>query len=218
MYLPPHFEESRPEAVAELVAEFPLGLLVTTAGQQLVADHIPLLFDPTSGESGTLRGHVARSNELWHRHNPDLDVLVVFQGPTAYITPNWYASKAETHRVVPTYNYLVAHAYGRLIVHVDEKWIRGIVGRLTKAFEATEPAPWKMADAPRKFIDDQLTRIVGVEIPVTRWIAKWKASQNRPIADLANVVSGLSDRGRPQDAAMARTIETRLMKSTDPND
>jgi transcriptional regulator len=161
VYLPAHFEETRAEVLRALIAEHPLGALVTLGSEGLSANHIPFLLDAQSGEHGTLIGHVARDNALWHDHADKIGALVIFQGPTAYISPNWYATKGESHEVVPTFNYAIAHVYGNVIVHEDAKWLRGGVGRLTKKFEATQPTPWKMADAPSTFIERQLQNIVG---------------------------------------------------------
>jgi transcriptional regulator len=131
---------------------------------------------------------------------------VIFHGPSAYISPNWYPTKQETHEVVPTYNYAVVHVYGKVVVHEDEKWLRGVVGRLTKRFEANQSVPWKMANAPAAFIDKQLTNIVGIEIPISRIVGKWKVSQNRPVADRLGAAEGLRASGDPDDAVMAELI------------
>ena len=144
MYLPAHFEETRTEVLHTLIAEYPLGALVTLGSDGLTANHIPFLVDSSAGEHGRLIGHVARNNALWHDHDANLQALVIFQGPSAYISPNWYATKLATHEVVPTYNYAVVHAHGPLIIHDDPKWLRGVVGKLTKAMESSQAVPWKM--------------------------------------------------------------------------
>jgi transcriptional regulator len=206
VYLPSHFEETRAEVLRALIAEHPLGTLVTVGSGGISANHIPFLLDERSGERGTLIGHVARKNAVWHDRDDGIEALVIFQGPTAYISPNWYATKQETHEVVPTYNYAVVHVYGDVIVHEDAKWLRGVVGRLTKKFEASQPVPWKMADAPPPYIDTQLANIVGIEIPINRIVGKWKVSQNRPVADRLGAVEGLRASGDPEDAEMANLI------------
>ena len=210
MYMPAHFEETRRPVMQRLIAEHPLGTLVTLGPDGLTADHIPFLFDPEAGPHGTLVGHVARSNELWQRHDPATEVLVVFQGESAYISPNWYPTKRQTHQVVPTYNYAVVHAHGPLRVHHDAKWLRGVVGRLTKVMEATQPVPWKPGDAPADFIAAMLANIVGIEIPLSRLIGKWKVSQNRPPADREGAVSGLRATGHPSALAMADLIQVAM--------
>lgn len=206
MYLPPHFAQDDPEAISAMIAEHPLGVLVTMGPEGLDANHIPFLLDPGAGERGRLIGHVARSNPVWREHDAAVESLVVFRGATAYISPNWYPSKQETHEVVPTYNYAVVHVHGPLVVHEDAKWLRGVVGRLTKAMEAAQPVPWRMADAPAPFLDRQLADIVGVEIPIRRIVAKWKASQNRAPADRAGAVLALRTRATPESVAMAELV------------
>jgi transcriptional regulator len=208
VYLPEHFAECRPEAMRELIATFPLATLITVGDDGIAANHIPLLLDPGRGEHGALIGHVARINDVWRQGNHRGESLAVFQAADAYISPNWYASKKETHEVVPTWNYAVVHTYGQLVVHEDEKWLRGIVGRLTKTMEAPQPVPWRMADAPASYLEGMLANIVGIELPVSRMIGKWKVSQNRSAADRATASAGLRSTGDPGDAAMADLIES----------
>jgi len=206
MYLPMHFEETRPETLHALIAEFPLGAIVTLGADGLSANHIPFLLDAQSGEHGTLIGHVARNNAIWRDHDESVESLTIFQGPSAYISPSWYQTKRETHQVVPTYNYAVVHVSGRIIVHDDVKWLRGVVGKLTKSMEAVQAAPWKMADAPADFLAGQFENIVGIEIPISRIAGKWKLSQNRVLADSNGAVEGLRARAIADDDAMADLI------------
>lgn len=206
MYNPPHFAETRPEILRDLIVAHPLGALVTLGSTGLDANHVPFEFAPADGPHGTLRGHVARGNPVWKDFSHEIDVLVIFQGPSSYITPSWYETKKETGKVVPTYNYCTVHAHGPLIVHDDREWLRGMVTRLTQRFEATRPVPWAVADAPADFIDKQLAAIVGIEIPIARIVGKWKVSQNRPTVDQAKVVAGLRERGTPEADAMADLV------------
>lgn len=170
----------------DLMRTYPLATIVTS---DLDANPIPVLLDAAASPNGTLLGHVARGNELW-RH-ADEQVLAIFHGPDAYITPNWYETKKETGKVVPTWNYLTVHAYGRLIVHDDRSWIRGQIGRLTTTHEASSPQPWSVEDAPPEYIDGLVQAIVGIEIPIERLVGKFKASQNQPERNKAGVVAGL---------------------------
>jgi transcriptional regulator len=209
MYLPTHFEERNPERLRQLVREHPLGLLVMLQSGVLNANHLPFVWDEDASAHGILRAHVARANPLWREVDSSVEALVAFQGAQGYITPSWYETKKETGKVVPSYNYLVVHAYGALRVIDDRKWVREFVERLTRKFEATRTAPWEVSDAPPDFIDKQLEAIVGLEIPITRVQGKWKASQNRPLADQRGVVSGLKDLGTDDARAMATAIETR---------
>jgi transcriptional regulator len=211
IYLPECFDATDPEAMHSLIERFPLATLVTTGPDGVSANHIPLIMEADRGLHGTLIGHVARNNNLWQDGNHEGQTLAVFQSIEAYISPNWYPSKQETHEVVPTWNYAVVHAYGPLIVHEDEKWLRGVVGKLTRKMEATaSDQPWKMADAPSAYLRALLGNIVGIEIPIARITGKTKASQNRSMADREGAASGL----RANDEhAMADLI---LKKTTRP--
>jgi transcriptional regulator len=207
MYLPAAFEETRPEVLHALVRDHPLGLLVTQGAQGLQANPLPFLLD--TGEDGrpVLRAHVARANPVWRDTPPDAEALVVFQGPQAYITPNWYPSKAENGKQVPTWNYIVVQARGRLVVRDDAAWVRGLVDRLTQRHEATKPKPWAIGDAPPDYIAAMLRAIVGIEIPVEALTGKWKASQNRSAADRAGVVQGLREQADENALALAAVTE-----------
>lgn len=209
VYLPAHFEESRTEVLHRLIADHPLGAIVTLGPDGLAANHIPFLLDADAGPRGTLIGHVARKNDLWRARDSQVEALVIFQGASSYISPNWYATKLATHEVVPTYNYVVVHAHGPLLVHEDPKWLRGVVGKLTKSMEASQERPWKMADAPADFTNAQLGQIVGIEIPISRLIGKWKTSQNRPVEDRIGAAAGLRTTGNPVDAEMAELVAPR---------
>ena len=165
MYLPSHFEETRREVLDAFLRSHPLGLLVTQGAAGLEANALPFLFDAERGPHGTLRAHGARANPVWREASCEVDSMVVFQGPQAYVSPNWYATKAETGKVVPTWNYVIVQARGRLVVHDDVQWVRGLVGELTARHEAAMPSPWKVEDAPAEFTDSLLRAIVGLESP-----------------------------------------------------
>jgi transcriptional regulator len=207
MYLPAHFEETRVEVIHQLIREHPLAALVTLGSAGLDANHIPLEIDPEPAPFGTLRGHVVRANPVWRDFSRDVEALTVFQGPQAYISPAWYQTKKETGKVVPTFNYIVVHAYGSLRIIEDEAWLRGLVERLTTRHESGRAEPWKVSDAPEDFIKTQLRAIVGIEMPVTRLVGKWKVSQNRPPVDREGVVRGLSEMNDANAAAMARLVK-----------
>ncbi len=195
MYVPSHFAEDRPEVLHALIAAEPLGALVTHGPDGLDANHVPFELEPSLGAHGTLRAHVARANPVWQEAANAPDALVIFQGPAAYISPSWYPSKHETHRHVPTYNYMVVHAHGRIVVRDDEKFVRGLVARLTRKMEAGEPVPWKMSDAPADFIEQMLANIVGIEIEIVRLVGKWKVGQNRTAQDARGAGQTLIERG-----------------------
>jgi len=197
MYTPAHFAEERPEALHQLICQYPLGLLCRQGPQGLDADHLPFLLDAERGPHGTLVAHVARANALWREVPPGgaVNALVVFRGQHGYISPNWYPSKHETHRAVPTWNYEAVHVHGRLTVHDDERHVRGVVARLTRRHEATEPRPWKMGDAPADYLNEMLRAIVGIELAITRIEGKRKLSQNRTAPDRDGAVAALRERG-----------------------
>ena len=210
MYLPTAFEESRPEELREIIARYPLGLLVTHGPSGLDANHVVFQFDANQGQYGTLHTHVARASSVWQELTDGPEVLAIFRGPDGYLSPNWYPSKAETHRVVPTWNYVAVHAYGRAVVRDDPKYLRGVVGRLTKSHEATQPAPWSMGDSPSEFIEDLLNKIVAIDIGVTRLVGKAKLSQNRDLRDVHGAIDGLRESGHDAVAnAMAQYAKAR---------
>jgi transcriptional regulator len=197
MYVPTHFAADD-AAVTELLSSRRAADLITMTEDGLVATFLPFLHDAAAG---TLRGHVARTNDQWKR--PAIgEALVIVHGPDAYVSPNWYASKAEHGRVVPTWNYVTAHVYGRLVVHDDPAWLDALVRELTDRHESGEPAPWSVDDAPERFVAGQLRAIVGVEIEISRIEAKVKMSQNRPAADVDGVVAGLAERNPEASAAV----------------
>jgi transcriptional regulator len=206
MYLPPAFRMDDLTAQHEVIRRNPLATLITRSGHGLVADHIPFMVDAERGERGVLRAHVARANPLWRTHPSDAEALVIFNGADRYITPSWYATKRETGKVVPTWNYVAVHAFGPLTVFDDEAWIRRQIGELTAHQEAQRSAPWAVTDAPEDFVAVQIKMIVGIEIPIARIEAKSKVSQNRPKADRSGVIEGLNEAGDEASRAMAALV------------
>lgn len=211
MYVPSHFEESRPEVMHELMRRHPLATLVTLGGDGLNANHIPFEIDPRPAPFGTLRAHVARSNPVWREQANEVESLVVFQGAHAYISPSWYATKQEDPRVVPTYNYMAVHAYGRLRVVEDPAWLRELLERLTDANEANAHGAgstglWHVSDAPGSYIEKMMTAIVGIEIPLSRLVGKWKVSQNQPHVNRESVERALRAKGGEMGSGMADAV------------
>jgi len=198
MYIPTHFAVSDPAVLHRIIREHPLGMLVRQGADSLDADHIPFEFNPATGPLGTLTAHVARANPLWQQCVTGSPVMVVFRGAEAFISPSWYPSKHESHRQVPTWNYEVVHAHGTLTVHDDERFVRGLVARLTRQHEASEPRPWKMSDSPPEYIDAMLRNIVGIEVALTSLVGKSKLSQNREVRDRLNAAEVLGERGRTE--------------------
>jgi transcriptional regulator len=198
MYTPAHFAAS-PDAVHDLLARPAAVHLVTATEQGILATMLPLIYEPSIGEHGALHGHLARNNPHWSA--PALgESLVILQGADAYVSPSWYASKADHGRVVPTWNYSTAHVYGELVVHEDAAWLGNHVRRLTDVHEAGSDRPWSVDDAPERFISGQLRAIVGVELIISRIEGKTKLSQNRTDADISGVVAGLQAVGQRQVA------------------
>jgi transcriptional regulator len=187
--------------------------LVTRSGDGIVADHIPFLIDPASGDKGVLRAHVARANPVWRVHPAGVEALVIFTGPDHYISPSWYPSKRETGKVVPTWNYVAVHAYGPLRVIDDPVWLRRLLDELTARHEAGRTPPWAVADAPEDFIATLMRSIVGIEVTIARIEGKHKISQNRSRSDRAGVVAGLTASDGDQARAMAKLVEQALQQS-----
>jgi transcriptional regulator len=205
VYIPNHFAMSD-EDVHDLLVHHGAGDLITYgADAGLVATLLPFVYDRGSGPLGALHGHLARTNDQW-RHDVVGEALVLVRGPDAYVTPNWYASKQEHGRVVPTWNYITAHVYGTLRVHDDPGYVRWVVEQLTEKHEAGQERPWSIDDAPSRYVEGQLRAVVGIELRITRVEAKAKASQNRPATDVEGVVRGLRRRG---EVAMAEEVERR---------
>jgi transcriptional regulator len=199
MYIPAHFAVDDSE-VRELLVKHGAADLITLTDDGLLATMLPFAYEPSAGEHGALYGHVARNNDQWRKPARG-ESLAIVRGPDSYVSPSYYAAKAEHGRVVPTWNYLTAHVYGRLLVHDDPTWVEDIVRRLTAKHEAArltsprQPPAWSVDDAPRAFIEGQLRAIVGLELQITRIEAKAKLSQNRPVGDIAGIVDGLAARG-----------------------
>ena len=195
MYVPTHFSETRIDVLHDLIRENPLGILMTNGKSGLDANHIPFLIDSGTPPFGVLHCHVARANPAWQDIATGDEVLVVFRADHAYISPNWYPSKQEFHKQVPTWNYRVAHAHGRVTIRDDERYIRTLVARLTKIHESNLPTPWKMSDAPRDYIDMMVRAVVGIEIEITRLTGKSKLGQNKEERDIKGAAAGLKERG-----------------------
>src|SRR5512138_1840795 len=206
VYMPAHFEEPRVDVLHALVRDHPLATWVVQGTDGLSINHVPFLLDATRGAHGTLIGHVARANPVWQRLGAS---IAVFQGPQAYVSPNFYPSKRAHGKVVPTWNYAVVHAHGtpRSIDSRDE--LLAIVTRLTQTHEADSAVPWHVSDAPADYLEQMLKMIVGIEIPIERLEGKWKVSQNRGLPDRLGTVAGLRQRGDAHSSAMAELVAER---------
>ena len=213
MYIPKDF---RVDDVPTLHADMQrnsFAALVSLTSAGLVATHLPVLLDPDRGPLGTILGHVSRANLQWQQTDPATETLLIFSGPDTYVTPNWYPSKQETHRVVPTWNSAAIHAYGTLTFFDDPERLRHIVTRLTNLHESTFPTPWKVTDAPAIYIDSQLKAIIGFELPISRIEGKRKFNQNRSTTDQTGVIQGLRSLNDPTKSAVADFMQALTEKS-----
>jgi transcriptional regulator len=193
MYQPPHFREDDLGVQHALIRAHPLGLLITSGASGLIANSVPFHLDAEAAERGVLRLHLARANGQWRDIAAGASVLAVFQGANSYITPSWYQTKAETGKVVPTWNYAVVQARGPARVVEDAGWLLSQINAITGKHEGQRDRPWSVGDAPDDFIRAQLKGIIGVEIEIAEIEGKWKVSQNRPIADREGVARGLGE-------------------------
>ncbi|WP_180123890.1 FMN-binding negative transcriptional regulator [Acinetobacter sp. YH12097] len=192
MYQPTHFKHDQLDDLVELIQQYPLATVVMTAADgTLEVNHLPLEYEMQQGGFGVLRGHIAKANPMFEILNQSAHVYVIFQAEDAYISPSWYEGKQEHHRVVPTWNYRVVHVKGKIRKIADEKYLRGILARLTRQHEASQPVPWKMGDAPHDFIAEQLEKIIAIEIEIDSILGKFKVSQNRSVVDAMNVAKAL---------------------------
>jgi transcriptional regulator len=211
MYLPEQFRVDDVADLHALMRARPFATLVSAGAAGLMATHLPTVLKD-DGPYGTIECHVARANPHWREFaaGAGADALMIFQGPEGYITPTWYASKAEHGKVVPTWNYAVVHAYGRAEAMDDVAWLRRHVGELTAQQEAGEAKPWAVTDAPESFIAGTARAIVGIRLQIARLEGKWKMSQNREIKDREGVVKGLGRRGEGDDADIAAIVRQRI--------
>ncbi len=209
MYIPSQFEEPRVDVMHALIRAQPLATLVTLSSGGLNANHVPLHLSESPAPFGTLQGHVARANPVLSDLTGNIESLAVFHGPNAYISPSWYATKKESGKVVPTWNYAVVHAYGFLRVVDNAAWLRAQLEELTAHNEAPFSESWAVSDAPREYIEKLMTAIVGIEMVITKLSGKWKVSQNQPTQNQAGVVAGLEAGSLPDALAMAALVARR---------
>ena len=207
MYRPAAFAEERPEFIAQFLVDHPMAQLVTMTDDGLIATPLPMLYEPTIDGLGSLVGHVARANRQWAEASAGVEALVIFTGANAYVSPNWYPSKDEHGKVVPTWNYETVHIRGEFVAHDDAEWKRALVTRLTERHESRLDAPWEVDDAPPDYVATMLKAIVGIEVRITSIEAKRKLSQNRPEDDIAGTIAGLSSAGG-QAALVAESMRS----------
>ena len=212
MYVPDQFRVDDVAQMHALMRGRPFAALVSAGPFGLYATHLPTVLKE-EGEYGVIECHLARPNPHWRDLAEGGEALMIFQGPEGYITPSWYPTKAESGKVVPTWNYAVVHAYGRPEVKDDRDWLRRHVGELTAQQEKDAPQPWHVSDAPESFIDVMTRGIVGFRFAIARLEGKWKMSQNREIKDREGVVRGLEIRGEGDDPEIAAAVSRHLPPS-----
>jgi transcriptional regulator len=208
MYIPRAHKEERVSVLHKLMEDQPLASLITVGSSGLFASHIPMVLEQ-NGALGQLRCHISRANTQWRDYTQSVEALAIFSGPQHYITPNWYAEKQETGKVVPTWNYAVVHAYGYLKIVEDSEWLMSHLARLTSIHEADSPVPWKIEDAPAEYIATIIKGIVGLEMTIERLEGKWKVSQNRPEQDRRGVAEGLAELNTAESLEMKALVERR---------
>lgn len=206
MYQPPHFREERLEIQHALIRAHPLGLLISSGEDGLLANPVPFLLDAAAAPKGVLRAHLARANRQWQALAAGQPALVVFQGVDTYITPSWYETKKETGKVVPTWNYAIVQVRGPVRVVEDREWLRRQITALTAEHESSRSELWAVTDAPEDFVEAQLKGIIGIEMTIETIEGKWKVSQNRPLADRIGVTAGLAAEADPRAAEMERLV------------
>lgn len=205
MYEPPLHKNENLAELHALIRERVFGLLITSGAEGLIASSVPFVLDAAASRLGTLKVHIARANNQWRDLQEHPETLVVFQGLDHYITPSWYATKRETGKVVPTWNYTMVQARGKAKI-MDDAWLGRQIEELTRMLEERRAQPWAVGDAPADFIAMQRRAIVGIEIEILDIKGKWKVSQNRPAADRAGVVAGLEALGDDDSRAMAEIV------------
>jgi transcriptional regulator len=208
MYIPRANQEDRIPVLHRLIEDQPFASLITMGSSGLFASHIPMVLEQ-NGVMGQLRGHISRANTQWRDYTPSVEALAIFSGPQHYITPNWYPEKEENGKVVPTWNYVVVHAYGYLKIIEDAEWLMAHLANLTNIHEAESPIPWKIGDAPADYVASLTKGIVGLEITIERLEGKWKVSQNRSEQDRSGVARGLGELDTTESLAMKALVEKR---------
>jgi transcriptional regulator len=206
MYIPRANQEDRIPVLHKLIEDQPFASLITVGSSGLFASHIPMVLEQ-NGAKGRLKGHISRANTQWRDYTPSVEALAIFSGPQHYITPSWYPEKQETGKVVPTWNYVVVHAYGYLKVIEDGEWLMAHLKKLTHAHEAGFAVPWQVGDAPADYVASMVKGIVGLEIAIERLEGKWKVSQNRSERDRGGVARGLAELNTTESLAMKALVE-----------
>ncbi|TXM07436.1 FMN-binding negative transcriptional regulator [Vibrio parahaemolyticus] len=209
MYIPAKFKQKNIEELVAIMQQYPFATLVANSSDGIEVTHLPVLLEQSDGEL-VLKAHVAKANKIWEKVESDSDIIVIFNGPNCYISPNYYPTKAENGKAVPTWNYVVVHAKGKVSYSHNSEWIYSVIDKLTTEHESTLDNPWSVADAPEGFIDKMLPAIVGLEIKISSITGKWKLSQNQPEVNKQGVIRGLDALGDDTSTTMAAMVRDQL--------
>ena len=209
MYIPAKFKQENIEDLISIMRQYPFATLVANSYDGIEVTHLPVLLEKVNDEL-VLKAHVAKANKIWRQVESGSEVLVIFNGPNCYISPNHYPTKAENGKAVPTWNYVVVHAKGSISYSHDTEWIYSVIDKLTTEHESTLDNPWSITDAPEEFIDKMLPAVVGLEIIINSISGQWKLSQNQPEVNKQGVISGLNAHGDHASTTMAAMISAQL--------
>lgn len=193
MYIPNKFNQKEPNQLKNIMREYPFATLITYSKCGIEATHLPVILTSING-CDVIQAHIAKVNNIWKKTTENSEVLLVFNGPNAYVSPNYYPTKKESGRAVPTWNYVVVHVKGRISFVHDKQWIYGMMDSLTSLHESNQEVPWSISDAPDSYIEKMLPAIVGIEITIDSIEGQWKLSQNQPKVNKWGVVAALADR------------------------
>ena len=210
MLIPSSFKETRQEVLLDFIEKYPLASLISQSEQAIKADHIPVVVHTPKTGNTWLEAHINKANSLWQDCQTEKEVLAIFQGPNAYISPNWYPSKLQTAKAAPTWNYAVVHLRGRIEFVHDNKWIRRHLEELSQQHEQHQQNPWKLEDAPQTYINSLLEAVVGLKIHTTSIIGQFKLSQNKSPGDFAGVIDGLEASNQAYGQEVARMMRERI--------
>lgn len=206
MYVQKIFEVTQTDILHGLIVDYPMASLVVNTPDGLEANNVPFVIDRSTGRLGTLQCHVGQANLFWQRNIPDVDALVIFQGPNAYISPRWYVNGQKSGKVLPGWNYAVVHAYGKLRVVDDDQWLMRHLAEMAEQNERGRTNPWKLTNAPADFVKEAAAHIIGLEFTIDRLIGKWHVSQQRTDADRESVAAALMQDSAPGAAGIAQLI------------
>lgn len=205
MFTSSKFEQSDPQKVFDLIARYPLATLVTHSEQGINGEPIPLILQDSENDR-LLQGHIAKASPMWQTVADSSNVLAIFNGPNCYISPNYYPSKVENGKAVPTWNYVQVQATGTISFTHDKTWVYGLLERLTKQLEAQQTTPWSLTDAPETYIERMLSAVVGIEITIDSLVGKWKTSQNQSFKNRTGVIQSLSQSNNSNSREMAKLV------------